>query len=63
MFAEYLKSIPGIEILGIAGLLLTFTAFVVIVIWAARADKNYIREMSQLPLDDNSAAEHHLTER
>jgi hypothetical protein len=63
MFTEYLKSIPGIEIIGIAGLLLTFTAFVIIVIGAVRADKEHIREMSRLPLDDTSAAEHHLRER
>jgi hypothetical protein len=63
VIAEYLKSIPGIEIIGLAGLFLTFTAFVGIVIWAARADRTYIAEMSHLPLDDVSGSEHHSRER
>jgi hypothetical protein len=63
MIAEYLKSIPGIEIAGIAGLVGTFVAFMGILVWTLRIDRATITRMSQLPLEEASANDTHSTER
>ena len=51
MFGEIIKTIPGINILTIITTLSFFLMFMGTVIWAVRANKNYIRKMSELPLD------------
>ena len=51
MFGEIIKSIPGINILTIITTIAFFLMFIGIVVWAVRANKNYIRKMSELPLD------------
>lgn len=63
MIAEYLKSIPGIEIAGIAGLFLCIAAFAAVVIRTVRADPNDISRNSRIPLDDGTVHEDHSMER
>jgi hypothetical protein len=63
MISEYLKSIPGIEVFGIAALAGTFVAFLAILVWALRMDRSTITRMSKLPLEDASVTETYLTER
>lgn len=52
MFNHYLQSIEGVGIYPIFSLLVFFTFFVVLIIWMFRADKNHMKEMSELPLDE-----------
>ena len=51
MFKYLFDSIAGIEIFPIISLILFFGLFIGIVIWAIRADKNYLKKMEELPLD------------
>jgi hypothetical protein len=54
MISQYLTSIEGIEILGIAGLVVSLASFIAITVWAVRASASYINTMERLPLDDSS---------
>jgi hypothetical protein len=51
MFSNLLSNIDGIYIYPVISLLILLPAFIVIVIWAIKADKKYISEMEQLPLE------------
>jgi hypothetical protein len=54
MISQYLTSLQGIEMFGIAGLLLSVACFAAITIWAVRVKPAYLQAMEQLPLDDSS---------
>jgi cbb3-type cytochrome oxidase subunit 3 len=47
-----MDSIAGIEIFPIISLLIFFTFFVVLFWWVFTAKKDYIKEVSNLPLDN-----------
>lgn len=49
----HLESITGIEIYPLISLLIFFTFFVVLFWWVFTAKKQYIKEVSELPLNDN----------
>jgi hypothetical protein len=51
MFQYLFDSIAGVEIFPIISLILFFLLFIGIVVWAIRADKNYLKKMKELPLD------------
>ena len=51
MFQYLFDSIAGVEIFPIISLILFFLLFLGIVVWAIRADKNYLKKMKELPLD------------
>jgi len=51
MFQYVFDSIAGIEVFPIVSLILFFCLFIGIVIWAVRADKDYLKKMEELPLD------------
>ncbi len=51
MFKYLFDSIAGVEIFPIISLILFFVLFIGIVVWAVRADKNYLKKMEELPLD------------
>lgn len=51
MFSELIKQIPGIAIYPIVVTIVFFLLFIGIIIWAIRADKKYVKHMSELPLD------------
>jgi len=53
MFVNYLRSIEGVGIYPLFSLLVFFVFFVVVVIRLVKMDKNYIKKMSNLPLDVN----------
>ena len=59
MIAEYLRSIDGIEVFGVAGLLFSIILFIGVLIWTFRADRAYIRTMEQLPLDQGDTTREH----
>lgn len=54
MFSNYLSTIEGIGIFPLISLLIFVSFFTVILIWIFKADKNYIKEMEELPLDSNN---------
>jgi len=51
MFSELIKQIPGITIYPIVVTVAFFLTFTGIIIWAIRADRKYVKHMSELPLD------------
>ena len=58
-----MEQIAGVEIFPIISLLLFFTFFMIIGYMVLTADKTYIEEMKNLPLDKNNDLndENHLT--
>ncbi len=50
-FINYLEKITGVDVFGISSFLIFFTFFVVMTIWAIRADKGLIKVLSELPLN------------
>ena len=51
---DHMESIIGIEIYPIISLLIFFTFFVVLFWWVMTAKKDYIKTVSNLPLDNNN---------
>lgn len=51
MIRNYLQSIEGVEIYPLISLVVFVLFFVIMFIWMLRVDKNYIKEMEELPLD------------
>jgi len=49
-----LEKIDGVELYPIIALLLFFTFFVLVGYLVIKSDKNYIEEMSNLPLDNDT---------
>jgi len=50
-FIHYIEKISGVSIYGLSSLIIFGLFFLVMVVWAIRADKNMIEELRQLPLD------------
>ena len=50
----YMDSIEGIEIYPIISLLIFFTFFVILFLWVFTAKKEYIKTVSNLPLDNQN---------
>lgn len=55
MFKHYFEQIHNVEIWPIISLSIFFIFFVVLLIWVFTTDKNFINEMSQLPLEGNNS--------
>ncbi len=53
-FINYLKSIGGVEIYPMISLMVFLIFFVILIVYVAGSKKEYIAEMSKLPLDDNN---------
>lgn len=54
---NHMESITGIEIFPIISLLIFFTFFVVLFWWVFTAKKDYIKTVSNLPLDNQNKTE------
>ncbi|GGH39349.1 cytochrome C oxidase subunit IV [Mangrovimonas yunxiaonensis] len=54
---NHMESIAGIEIYPIISLLIFFTFFVVLFWWVFTAKKDYIKEVSNIPLDNQNQTE------
>lgn len=54
MFKHYFELIHQVEIWPIISLSIFFAFFIGLLIWVIRADKDYIKSMSELPIDDGS---------
>ncbi|HLX67199.1 MAG TPA: hypothetical protein VKR41_09395 [Puia sp.] len=50
-FINYLEKISGVSIYGMSSLLLFGTVFIVMLVWALKADKGMIEEIRNIPLD------------
>lgn len=48
---QYMESIDGIEIYPIISLLIFFTFFVILFWWVITAKKDYIKDVSNIPLE------------
>jgi len=53
-FIHYLEKISGVSVYGLSSLLIFGSFFLVMSIWAFRADKNMMEELRRLPLDKAS---------
>ncbi len=53
MFKHYFESIDGLEIYPIFSLIVFFIFFVLVFIWSMKADKNYLKKMEEIPLENN----------
>ncbi|MEL0457171.1 CcoQ/FixQ family Cbb3-type cytochrome c oxidase assembly chaperone [Tamlana flava] len=51
---NHMESITGIEIYPIISLLIFFTFFVVLFWWVFTAKKDYIKKVSNIPLDNQN---------
>ena len=59
MISEYLQSIPGVQIGGLAGLFISIALFLGVVIRTVRTDPRHIDRMAHLPLDQPESPEEH----
>lgn len=53
MYKELLQSIEGIEVYPIISLIVFVLFFAIILLWMFKVDKNYIKKMENLPLDND----------
>ncbi|MFA9390456.1 MAG: hypothetical protein ACERKD_11640 [Prolixibacteraceae bacterium] len=57
LVSHYLDSIAGIEVYPIVSFLIFFTFFIVVTCIVIKMDKAEIREMSNLPLENDNDSE------
>ncbi|GGE20482.1 hypothetical protein GCM10010831_21970 [Psychroflexus salis] len=50
---QYLETIEGVELYPIISLLIFFSFFVVLFWWVFTAKKDYIQQVSQMPLNED----------
>lgn len=55
MYKEALRSIEGIQIYPLISLTIFGLFFISLIIWVMKADKEYIHNMSHLPLADDES--------
>ena len=53
-FINYLEKISGVSIYALISFGIFLTFFVVMTVWAFRADKKLIATLSNIPLDNNN---------
>ncbi len=51
---NYMESITGIEIYPLISLLIFFTFFIILFWWVFTAKKDYIKHVSNIPLDNQN---------
>lgn len=51
MIRNVLESIQSIDIFPIISLTIFFVSFMLMLIWVLKADKKYIKKMSEMPLE------------
>ena len=51
-FINYIEKISGIDIYGLSSFIIFFLFFLVMLTWVFKADKNKIKEISRIPLDN-----------
>ncbi|MCG2460235.1 CcoQ/FixQ family Cbb3-type cytochrome c oxidase assembly chaperone [Flavobacteriaceae bacterium F89] len=56
---NYMDSIEGVAIYPMISLLIFFVFFGLLLWWVLTASKNYLDQMSKLPLDENEPTKDH----
>lgn len=51
-FINYLEKITGVDIYAISSFSIFFTFFILMALWAWKADKKMIDEISRIPLEN-----------
>ncbi len=51
-FINYLEKISGVDIYALSSFTIFFLFFLVVLTWTIKADKNKIKEISRIPLDN-----------
>lgn len=51
-FIHYLERISGVEILGLVSLAIFFLFFTIMLTWVFRTNKQTLKSISQIPLDN-----------
>ena len=51
-FINYLEKISGVDIYALTSFSIFFVVFLLMAIWAWKADKKMIEEISRIPLDN-----------
>ena len=51
MIRNYLQSIEGVEIYPLISLFVFIVFFIVMFVWMLKVDKNYLKEMEEMPLE------------
>lgn len=52
-FINYLESITGVSVYALTSFGIFFTFFIIMALWAWKADKKLINTLSNIPLDNN----------
>jgi hypothetical protein len=53
-FINYLEKITGVDVYAMTSFFIFFTFFVIMTVWALRADKGLIKKLSNIPLDEEA---------
>ena len=61
MFKEVLQSIEGVEFYTIVSMIIFILFFIGMTIWLFKVDKKYIKQMSELPLEEENNEVSNLT--
>ena len=51
-FINYLEKITGVDVYGMSSFMIFFTFFVIMALWAWKADKKLIDKINRIPLDN-----------
>lgn len=54
MFKQFISKIPGADIYMVGSFVTFFLFFMLVGLYLWLADKNHLRQMSQMPLDDST---------
>ena len=50
-FIHYLEKITGVDVFALTSFFIFFTFFVVMTLWACKADKKLVDRINRIPLD------------
>ena len=51
-FINYLEKTTGVDVFGLISFMIFFSLFVIMVLWALKADKNLMDRINRIPLDN-----------
>ena len=63
MYKEILQNIDHVALWPVISFVIFFVFFIVLLWWAITADKTFIRQMSELPMEDGTDSIQPKTER
>ncbi len=58
MFKHYFEGAENIEVGPVISLIIFFVFFIGLLYWVFKVDKNFIKKMEDMPLNDGSVADH-----